>query len=651
MTTRKPVGAGSDGFGGIELQTRENVYGRHRTRPIRIDLQQLGLTVSGLIGVSLAAMEQPAHNSLVCRIRTVLRLVTSHPQHGREIRALLSEQPSNLTTLDIWRLFALCEECIAQREAAGVWASGYAYSSLLRAAVMDCPAPLRGGAHIRMSVSFVTRFEEQSAIRFLISETPDPHSPDTRYRAPVQETRHSSYAELKEKIGDHLEYRLNRIVAAAWDVVEGFWKSRDAFLQYTEPFTLPAGAVDHIESLLPKSLSRSAYRELRRYSPAQLLRAYAEIARRRELFAYANWRRWSHANHLVLADDFSRNVPIVARYAISSRQITNVVLCEWLLPPYVLYAALIILLERAAWNPTTVLGLCPSQIERLSDGCIELHPLKFRNDSYSPYKSPADDNRFRKLIDELLAHHAVLHKHWELDADGPLLAVATMRGVPQAVLPGHIHKRFIEEYSLPKFTLRQIRDQDLSKLFVRTDNPELVKVRAMHANLEMTSTYLRRTTLRLMNRANINEYQKRFAATAVFAIAGSTEAKRRGYIVRDVDQKLFETGNGLLCAAPMQGPVGCVGQDGLCRAELCGECDNVRVIVTESRIREAILAKTHYTTHFQRYVEVAPGVLNENRLRMIEYTVALCEFMKSSEAAGAYFKIESELRAEGLLNG
>jgi hypothetical protein len=166
--------------------------------------------------------------------------------------------------------------------------------------------------------------------------------------------------------------------------------------------------------------------------------------------------------------------------------------------------------------------------------------------------------------------------------------------------------KFIERYSLPHFSLDQIRLQGLNILSVRPGGLAAAKEVAGHTSIRTTGIYIDQGIVRRMSSSINLEFQRRLEQE-IESIATDPDAKRIG-LLRPI-------GDGAYCADPSHPPLEDYLQNGICDAKSChleGGCKNRRLVVNEESMEAALRMSYYYQRNWIRLID-------ENRDRFMAY--------------------------------
>lgn len=641
------MGAGTDRNSKIVVKRAvSRHYGRNRVSEIQFDLAAMGFRDGGLFALAIRAWPDGGTRTHLPRaIRVAKGLVESH-RLGKWAQSVLNTPPEELGPRDIVDLFMAAEEVVYSNTA---WTEKYTPAFLFRQLIAGVQEPLSGGSTIRQSVSFKTRFTERtSGPRGLLSDHWDPGSPNPDFVRPATQIEHDSFEDLHDKALAHLEYRTKRVTDAAISVLEDYQQFRQTLEKICAAHKLGAEELRRFEEESRKKLrDLSQRRALTTMSLDALLAAYVQLSEYLNLNERDSYLAWSEDNMFWRSNEIRKGFAEISRFATNAHGIRSIVVSRWYLPPYVVAACAIYVIARTGWNPQTVLNLRPSSATPQGDGTIEVTSLKERSDEFQNFFVEKSDKEFRNVLDELQRHQANLSKYWGVDPDGYLFTSQTFRRTLQPVLFNRQLPKFIEEFHLPQFQLSELRDQDITHVALKTNDPEIARIRAGHGSLAQTDHYLSTSLLRLLSQANINEFERRFGATAYFLIRGGKDAIKRGYKARNIDEKLLvATGIGTACKDPKSGPPELRDGSGHCRGYPCDGCHQHAIAITKERIREAILARHYYRLHGHALVTRIPGVVDEALVAQISFNFALCEFIRKSEFGKLFAEIEASVAKE-----
>jgi integrase-like protein len=631
----------------IEISYQAKKYGRSRSRSLKIDLDAYGLAPSGLFAGALRHRATAKSNrGDISRIFAVIEELRRGDKDARWALSVLNAPPANLGPRDIQDLFAVVEDLI---ERTARWAEKYGPAFLFRQLISDLPDPLMNGETIRTSVAFRTRFSERTAgPRAMLSDRWDPHSPDPKYAPPASQTRHESVTDLTTKLGDHFQYRMNRVTVAAYSVLKEITKLRDELFQGGTEADLNTEELVRSDYLLRKRSVHFGRLEYSHYVNHRLLRLYCRVAARNQLHVRTHYFAWTHANGFWHTQRIRDAIPVISHYGTNAKSVRSIVVLSHYLPPYAVFACATYLVARTGWNIETVFNLRPSAIIDHRDGSIQLDPLKGKTDQQQSVVVPKSDHDFQNVIAEVRRHHSNLVTHWDVAHDSPLLLAQTFRQHLQVVLCAKYLRKFCRREKLPKFTFGELRPQRAAITYIKSNDPEKVRVLLGHSTLEETGHYLNQTSLHILYAANTNEFERRLGATATFAVRGAGEARQRGYVEQDVDPTLlFRNGIGSYCRDPLQGPQESKGPNGRCKGLPCANCKQHAIVITRDSIRDALVANDYFRRHGSNLVRTAPGVINTDVVLQISFNIALCEFLKKSSLASTYLEIEQDLRSKG----
>lgn len=499
------------------------------------------------------------------------------------------------------------------------------------------------------SVGFQSTLGHKSPPRSLISDITD-KSRDPDLAAPISALSHSDARDLITKTRLRLEHDLVLIRESCVRELETCKALRERLGELSKRkcpahVVVNAGKVLTAEHL-PKNAHRSA---LEKVSTETIFAAYQEIIARDGLaklerpYSPIFW-----GNKVLLKDYLRENEmhlmgPGARIHFLPYRMISQE-----------LVAAFILLLSYTGWNSSTLQAMGPDDIV-VTGEWITLKGYKgktdtFVTDSHLDAKQPG----VKLAIELILWNRAQLIELGFLPKDSKFLwCTWTVHYCPiefQYVGFQDGLRKFQEHYSLPHFSLDQIRPQILAYESLKAKNPDYVRQLASHKRLATTGHYLDQILMRNLSSAINLEFQRRLENTVLFRLANEDGAFTSRVQMKHVDLRLLmPLGDGSSCKNPAAPPDESYLIGGLCDGKRChmGDgCGNRTVIVDVENLKSLIRKRRYYKMNWRRLEAKNSIAFEKFHVPAILFNLGLYDYIKSSSFRHYLMRIEREIENE-----
>lgn len=303
-----------------------------------------------------------------------------------------------------------------------------------------------------------------------------------------------------------------------------------------------------------------------------------------------------------------------------------------------LLACFVLLLTHTGWNSATLMKMSSEDIQ-FEDNFVILKGYKSKTDSYV-----ADVYLDAKQAGCLEAIKLLLWNRTQLIKLGFLPETSKLIWCTWTVTYGPIKNQFVgfhdslrklrEQYSLPAFSLDQVRPQILAHASISTQNPDYVRQLASHKSLVTTGHYLDQLLLKSLNSAINLEFQRRLENTVLFRLSEADPSFREAVKLNDVDLRLLApTGDGSSCINPSSPPDEIYMMGGICDGKRChiGDgCSNRRLVLDQSNLNALVRKRRYYLTNWRRLEHVNEKAFEKFHLPAILFTLGLYDYVKNS---------------------
>ncbi|SMP77698.1 hypothetical protein SAMN06295970_1274 [Noviherbaspirillum suwonense] len=211
-------------------------------------------------------------------------------------------------------------------------------------------------------------------------------------------------------------------------------------------------------------------------------------------------------------------------------------------------------------------------------------------------------------------------------------------------------KKFQTTYSLPNFSLDQVRPQFLAHASLKMKNPEYVRQLASHKLLTTTGHYLDQIILRNMNSAINLEFQRRLENTVLFRLAEEDEMFKSRVRMKHVDLRLLTPlGDGASCKNLEAPPDESFLVGNLCDGKRChiGDgCENRKVIIDIENLTALIRKRRYYRMNWRRLEQSNITAFEKFHVPAILFNLGLYDYIKTGSFRHFLERIERAIENE-----
>jgi len=207
-----------------------------------------------------------------------------------------------------------------------------------------------------------------------------------------------------------------------------------------------------------------------------------------------------------------------------------------------------------------------------------------------------------------------------------------------------------KQYSLPAFSLDQVRPQVLAHASLRTKNPEYVRQLASHKSLATTGHYLDQILMRNLNSAINLEFQRRLENTVLFRLSEIDSSFESQVRMKHVDLRLLTPlGDGASCIDPEVPPYESYLAGNLCDGNRChigGGCQNRKIVIDLENLTALVRKRRYYRLNWRRLEHSNSQAFEKFHVPAILFTLGLYDYIKGGSFRHYLERIEREIENE-----
>lgn len=564
-------------------------------------------------------------------------------------RELLFRPTNKIGRKDIYQLFLMAEQLIAKTDRTAEVKTKA--SSSFRKYVFDCAKEqvLKDDDVSRRSVGFQTSLNHRPPPRPLISDVTD-HSLDPELAAPVSALAHLNAKDLVAKTQLRLETDLLLIRDACLRQLEVCKALRERLIALGKEKCSREVLKSTADSMNSSDAPRKKTQEFLSKVPTEVLfTAYQKIFARDGLAkverAYAPyfWRNNDRINDFLHDEEkYLANAGFRIHF-MPYRMISQE-----------LVASFVLLLTYSGWNSSTLRSMSADDVVVNGDW-ITLKGYKGKIDRHvDDVHLDAKQPGVKMALDLISWNRKQLIKLGFLPGNSKLLwcTWANRYGVIEHQYMGFQNalSLFQKAYSLPNFSLDQLRPQVMAYEALKTKNPDRVRQLASHKSLTTTGHYLDQILMRNMNSAINLEFQRRLENTVLFHLAEKDGAYRPLVRVKHVDLRLLTPlGDGGSCANPAEPPDERFLIGNICDGRRCHVdkgCNNRRVVIDVENLVALVRKRRYYKMNWRRLEAKNSVAFEKFHVPAILFNLGLYDYIKSSSYRHHLLRIERETENE-----
>ncbi|WP_082221624.1 hypothetical protein, partial [Herbaspirillum chlorophenolicum] len=587
-----------------KIAVKTTVRGRTYYAELPISLRELHIPRKSWIAEQLHILQAQSEVAALLRhdidcYLTVIKMLAQN-EAGLEMLSL----PANKVGRHVlYRLFSLEEQLLHPTDRTDEGKSKV--SSSFRKCVIDLAQEqkLKDDEITRRSIGFQSSLTGRAGPRSLISDVTD-KSLDPDLAAPISALSHKDAKDLVVKTRERLEYDLVTIQDACVRELETCKAIRERLIALGKT-KCSRGMVNLVADMLsaekyPLKGHQAAVGEL---STDMLFAGYQKVIARDGL---AKVERpyspvfWKNKNRL---EDF---LGAGEKHLVGPGSRIHYLPYRMIAPELV--AAFVLLLSYTAWNGHTLQAMGADDVVVKGDW-VTLKGYKgkidsFVTDAHLDIKQPG----LKLAIDLILWNRKQLIKLGFLPKNSQLLwcTWSTYYGPIEFQYVGFQDglKKFQKAYSLPSFSLDQVRPQVMAYESLKGKNPDHVRQLASHKKLSTTGHYLDQILMRSLNSAINLEFQRRMENTVIFRLAEKDSAFEPLVRMKHVDLRLLTPlGDGSSCRNPAEPPDEEFMIGNMCDGNRChvGEgCENRMVVIDMENLAALIRKRRFYRMNWRR---------------------------------------------------
>lgn len=499
------------------------------------------------------------------------------------------------------------------------------------------------------SIGFQSSFTRRSGPRSLISDVTD-KSLDPDLVEPISALSHKDAKDLVTKTKLRLERDLVKIQEACVRELETCQSLRERLVKLGNT-KCSLGVVKLVADMLgtdkpPRVALQTAFNGL---STEVLFASYQKVIARDGLakverpYSPVFWR-----NRARLEDYLSEN----EKHLIGPG--SRIHFLPYRMISQELIAAFVLLLSYTAWNGATLQAMGSDDVIVKGDW-ITLKGYKGKTDSFVgdvhlDIKQPG----VKLAIDLLFWNRKQLIKLGFLPKETKFLW-CTWGGNYEPIGFQYVGfqgglKKFQESYSLPYFSLDQVRPQVMAYESLKTKNPDYVRQLASHKKLATSGHYLDQILMRNINSAINLEFQRRLENTVIFRIAEKDSTFKERVRMKHVDLRLLTPlGDGSSCRDPAEPPDETFMAGDVCDGKRChvGDgCDNRRVVIDLVNLTALVRKRRYYRMNWRRLEAKNQAAFEKFHVPAILFNLGLYDYIKNGSFRTHLIRVEREIENE-----
>lgn len=617
----------------VKISTHATKHGKTYYTTLSATLLDLKLPNSGWIFDQLQILQSTSQEKSLLRSDLDLYIKSIKILSSNEdALALLIMPAEQVGRAEVTKLFLFLEQLLS--EFSTTPRVRQVCSHIFRKIVLKCAQKQRLKEDVtRINIGFRTKLGGSFPPRQLISDLKNLEL-DSDLAAPVGALTHTDVRELLRKAEFRLERDIEQIREACLKQLEICNRLRTNLIELGEA-KYEAAKVSAVESTLnqPKRMNNKAAEVIQDLSAAEHLGIIQQLIRSHDL---------SRADRSI-NPTFWFNERLFSAYLLGDQKnligqgyrlnyLTYRIITDEIL------ACFVLLLTYTGWNSSTLIAMSVDDV-RLEDNCVVLKGYKSKTDSYV-----ADVYLDTKQRGCLEAIKLLLWNRVQLINLGFLPKSSKWLWCTWSLTYGPIKNQFIgfqdalrrlqAQYTLPKFSLDQIRPQTLAHASISMQNPEYVRQLASHKSLVTTGHYLDQLLLRSLNSAINLEFQRRLENTVQFRLAETDPFFGDTINLKHVDLSLLvPTGDGASCINPTSPPDENYMLGGICDGKRChvGDgCSNRRLFLDENNLDALVRKRRYYLTNWRRLEQTNEKAFEKFHLPAILFTLGLYDYVKNS---------------------
>ncbi|MDR6586366.1 hypothetical protein [Herbaspirillum frisingense] len=634
----------------LKFAATSTVRGRTYFSELSFSLDEVNIPADSWIAGQLQILQKKSQEDALPRadIDPYLRLIRLLST-SKEAQQILELPPAKVGRRTLFQLFTFAEHAL--------YLSGGTLETLTRTSSIFRKYILRTAEEqvlldedvSRRSIGFKTRFSRLLPPRPLISDLTD-KSLDPDLAAPISALTHVNAKDLMVKTELRLERDLVRIQEACIRELEICQGLRERLILLGEKKCTKREISMVGEMIAADKYPLKATRKaIDRLPTDRILSAYQKIimrdglARTNRPYHPVFWKNEFHLREFLEEDEKH-----LVRNGFRIHYLPHRMISQELVASFVL------LLTYTGWNGHTLQAMGDDDVT-LNGEWVTLRGYKgkidaFIDDAHLDIKQPGvmmalDLIRWNRKqlikLGFLSPNSQFLWCTWTV-AYGPIefQYVAFQDGL----------KKLQERYSLPKFSLDQVRPQVLAHSSLKMKNPEYVRQLASHKLLATTGHYLDQFLLRNMNSAINLEFQRRLENTVLFRLAEKEETFKSLVREKHVDLRLLTPlGDGASCKNPGAPPDDSFLVGNMCDGKRChlGDgCDNRKIVIDLESLAALVRKRRYYRLNWRRLEHRNSVAFEKFHVPAILFNFSLYDYIKASSFRYYLERVEREIEHE-----
>jgi hypothetical protein len=614
----------------FSIETAKTSDGRRYSKSVSFDIAEYGAGAVSWIGVVLKQMEERSRTSAypISEI-DLFKKVFGELKNNVACRKIYRERPSAITRKEMHILFTEMEQCIEMSFNWSPAVQAKASMHFRRWMIGLVPENEFAESLNRHSISFRTRLTGRYPSRTILG-TKNRDSDELAGIPPIDALPHSNVRDLKGQISKRLDGDASNLISACVSQLEFWAEIRHRLvelgsMEYGEP------ELQIARSYLINGVGRDRHlREASSIEPKRLMGAVAKLCHDKSFV------RTGKANTKINRSPIS--LTMIELLGVTNDQIESVPHSQILQMPlrahlHELTAAFVVLLVHTAWNAASLREMPVNCVKPVANGFV-IQGFKRKTGQYTP--EVLIDASHRGAIAALklvIWNNARLRSFGFIapDDENSWYPWPKQHTRPMGCL-GKPIRLLAKKYSLPPFTLDQIRTHMLFRLALKHGTPEAARVSAGHSSITVTGRYLDQFLASVLSKSINLEFQRRLEAKIVSDKAGF--GTKLPSVHGQTDEPLLKPiGDGTSCANPGSPPntEWLVGSH--CGAKNCHSgqgCVNNRIEITRSRLEEIVRWNAYYRSNWAALYERNPSAFEKYHGPAILMNFALMDYLRKS---------------------
>lgn len=609
------------------MATIKTVHGRTAHGTARLHLAELGLRPGGLLEAAVNDAPTPLHAPVAFQFNKVVAAASL----DLRARQTLNKAPSRVSHQDIQHLFRLFDAVVEDNG----WKIPRVAADGARRVLRYCTRPLATGDTVR-DVRYRSRLTGTAdSERSTLSDHEDATFSDEFLRQPLAVAlAEVDPVEHVAKSVQHLRSRLNRVTDACREVLDA----------HTH---LAARIADLKTADWPPVIGVAVRRSLQRggYTTGRALQKLPPEAR----FFIAAYITRRDASHKELTARFKATKTLGEQPTIdpivvpdTSWERRALILSDYYIPQYAVFACLMVVLIATTWNAHTALALSKSDVNFSQGGhVVTIASVKGRTDeaqsveltearleTQEPDSFSFDDELTIHALRLLVENRNNIDLYGTSDGDSLFVALSTgTNGRPHFKIPDFtmLLREFRSRTRIPLFHLDHLRTHAANLRHLLNGRDIFATQAALnHKSPETTSGYLHSALNRALEEANIIKYMKLLGNCLLYATGRSN--------VLTPGQKNGVEANNLLLFPPST-----LDENSRCAADNWIQSGKLsKLVVTEADVQHCALQRRMYREDMYILMEAN----SERFLRVHLPRIVFCEAM---------YRLCSQSKARSLL--